>query len=301
MKAVIVVSCYNQQNYIADCLESILLQECDCEYSLLIADDASTDNTPHIIRSYQQRYPEKIDIILREKNCGPAENYIDAHRRAQGDIIFHIDGDDVMLPGKIQRQYQLFKRYPDVNLVFHRAQYFSDDGSRVSTTSAPRYPNQEYWFFDADDLATWGSITVHSAYAYRKSARKTIDPGREFMEWFFAMDALLPEGRAAYINSVLVKYRCNPQGSNYLGTRAGKIRSYRIYCDDVRYYAAHFPVLRKKLYANLVVTQLGMLRSRCGLQWKMLSYLFVHALDFRLSLVRQTLQVRRAAAPVVDA
>lgn len=297
MKATVVVSCYNQETYIAECLESIVQQETECDFKILVADDASTDNTQKIIQQFKSQYPEKIECILREKNLGPAGNYIDAHTRAQGDIIFHIDGDDVMIPGKIQQQWKIFTQNPEVNLVFHRAQYFSDDGTYVSDTRSPCYEDEATWFFDAEDLATWGTITVHSAYAYRKSARKIYNPGRDFMEWFFAMDALLPEGKGAYINKILVKYRCNPNGNSYLSSRNGKIKAYQIYFKDVWFYANAFPQLRKKLFTNVLVTQLGMLRNRCGVDWGAVWYLCSRWFYFRVGLLRTTLKVRNRIAP----
>ena len=54
-----------------------------------------------------------------------------------GDIIFEFDGDDIMLPGKLRKQYDLFKQYPSIDLVFHRAEYFSDDKTYISETGEP--------------------------------------------------------------------------------------------------------------------------------------------------------------------
>lgn len=297
MKVTVVVSCYNQENYIAACLHSILQQETQCDFHILVSDDASTDTTPDIIQKFCKDYPTKIHSILRTKNLGAAGNYIEAHSRAQGEIILHIDGDDLMLPNKIQQQWAVFKDNPEVNLVFHRAQYFSDDERYISNTSSPCEPTKDLWFFDANDLAAWGSITVHSAYAYRKSARKTQNPGREFMEWFFAMDALLPSGKGAYINQVLVKYRCNPNGGSYLGSRAGKRKAYRIYFQDTAFYAQQCPQLRKRLYTNILVTQLGMLRNRCGVNVFALGYLFSRFYYLRWGLLKQALRIRSKAAP----
>jgi glycosyltransferase involved in cell wall biosynthesis len=296
LNATVVVSCYNQKSYIAECLQSVLSQETDFDYSILVSDDCSTDGTREIIAHYQSLYPGKIVTILRDVNVGAGRNYIDAHRMATGKIIFHLDGDDVLLPGKLQKQFDLFKD-ERINLVFHRALYFSDDHHYTAETGAPVDKSQSVLYFDARDLALWGTVAVHSSYAYRKSARKTVDPQRDFMEWFFAMDSLLPEGKGAFINEVLVKYRCNPTGNAYLASKQGRSKAYAIYFQDVLHYFACEPALKKELYTNCLITTLAMLRGRCGYAKGIPFFLLRYIRYLRFSFCKKTLKMRSAVAP----
>lgn len=297
MKATVVVSCYNQKDYISECLESILNQKTDFDFNILISDDCSTDGTREIVAKFQAQYSEKINIILRGKNVGAAVNYIEAHKAADNEIVFHFDGDDVMLPGKLQKQFILFREQPSLNLVFHRAMYFSDDGSYTANTGSPPGADKEITYFNAKDLALWGSITVHSAYAYRKSSRKVSDPGREFMEWFFAMDSLLPHGQGAYLDEILVKYRCNVAGGAYLATKKGRARAYTIYFNDVLHYFEAQPALRKELYSNCLLTTLAMMKSGCGYSKKITFFLLRKFYHFSLSNFKKTMQMRTSVAP----
>lgn len=296
MKATVVVSCFNQEQYIKECLDSILAQEVDFDFDILISDDCSTDSTATIIQNYQAQAPHKINVIARPQNIGVAANYMDAHQNASGDVIFHIDGDDVMLPGKLQKQFELFRNNEQVNLVFHRAQYFSDDGSYCSDTGSPKSAQSGLLYFNSEDLACWGSITVHSAYAYRKSSRKFTRTHMEFMEWFFAMDSLLPDGVGVYIDELLVKYRCNLAGKTYLSTKKGRQRAYKIYLNDLFYYFSKYPALRKKLYSNALITTGGMLQSRCMYNLAVL-FLVKNIFCFNWSMFKEAWQMRRAVAP----
>lgn len=297
MKATVVVSCYKQEKYIEECLDSILGQTVDFDFDVLVSDDASPDSTPDILSFYAEKYPDKVKLVLRSQNVGAARNYLDAHNKAEGDVVFHFDGDDVMLPGKLQKQYDVFRQNSDVNLVFHRARYFSDDGSYVAETGYPSHLKNSEMFFDAEDLALWGSITVHSAYAYRRSSRKVRNLDREFMEWFFAMDSLVSGGRAVYLDEILVKYRCNPRGGAYLASKAGRIKSYNIYFRDVGCYFERLSRLRGELYANFLFTALAMARSGCGVSGYALRFLVKNFFYFRVGKLVGVLKVRKSVAP----
>ena len=57
---------YNQEKYIKDAIDSFLMQETSFPYEIIIHDDASTDGTPAIIRSYAEKTPEIIPILQNE-------------------------------------------------------------------------------------------------------------------------------------------------------------------------------------------------------------------------------------------
>ncbi|AYC33292.1 glycosyltransferase [Pseudomonas cavernae] len=295
--ATVVVSCYNQEQYIRDCLESILSQKTDFSFDILVSDDCSVDRTQSIIKEYADKQPEKFKLILREKNVGVSINYTRAHNSATGDVVFHIDGDDVMLPGKLQKQFDLFRGNSDVNLVFHRARYFSDDGSYEIETGSPSLQEGGLMHFGMSDLALWGPITVHSAYAYRRNSRRTRTISSDFTEWFFALDSLSQNGRAIYIDEVLVKYRCNPSGSTYLSTKIGRVKVYSIYFRDVFHYYRSCPGVRKQLYANCLFTSLAMLRAKCGFSTEAIFFLIRNIYNFRPWLLFDVFKMRKSVAP----
>ncbi|AGH95687.1 glycosyltransferase [Pseudobdellovibrio exovorus] len=291
MRATVVVSTYNQEKYIVECLESILSQESDYQFNIIVSDDNSKDKTPIILKEYSYKYPDRISLILRDKNVGAAANYVGVHNEADGDIIFHMDGDDVMLPSKIQKQMQMFSVDSEVNIIFHRALYFSDDGSLLKPTKG-FMAGQEIVSFSAREMAMWGSIAVHSSYAYRRSSRKVHDIGREFMEWFFAMDSLLPDGKGLFINDVLVKYRINQNGNSYLSTGKGKMKAYRIYFQDIYHYFGLNPDLRPQLFANAVVSFLGMLKNVHTIDLSLFKFLLRNIFYFNPSYIKSAYTAR---------
>ena len=59
---------YNHERYIADALDSFLMQKTDFPFEVVIHDDASTDDTANIIVEYQKRYPNIVKPIYEKEN-----------------------------------------------------------------------------------------------------------------------------------------------------------------------------------------------------------------------------------------
>jgi len=294
VKVSVVVSSYNQEDYIEECIDSICSQEVSCDLEVLVSDDASNDSTQEKLVGLRNKYPDIVKLYLHDSNSGAAKNYLFVHSKAQGEFVFHMDGDDVMVPGKICMQLQAFESNPKVNVVFHKAEYFSDDGIYNSVTM---FPNGGDVLFSASDLASWGSVAVHSSYAYRRSSRTIHHLENEFMEWFFAMDSILPNGVGVFLDKVLVRYRCNPTPGSYLSTHAGAKKAYNIYLDDIEGLFVADSRFREELYANYVVSYLAMSKFFKKFPLKRLKFLILNARYFNYATVKKVFDVRRYVGP----
>lgn len=299
LSASVVVSCYNQKNYIVECLDSIVSQEVDFDYELIVSDDFSTDGTQEILENYVASHEEKIKLCIQKYNVGAAVNYLDVHNAATGDIVYHIDGDDVLLPGKLQKQYDVFCKNPDVNVVFHKANYFSDDGSYSKDTQFPVVGACDLLFFSLSDLACWGTVAVHSSYAYRRNSRNIKFLDREFMEWFFAMDSLKYGGRGVFLNSVFIKYRFNVSGTSYLSSRSGKIKAYDLYLLDLKsmFDAIEDSSVRCGIYSNYLLTLFSRIKAIKYFPVKDMFFLIRNIVYFRPLLLVKSFKVRSKVGP----
>jgi glycosyltransferase involved in cell wall biosynthesis len=296
IKLTVVVSCYKQENYIAECLNSILSQEVDFNYELIIADDCSPDNTREVIKQFYSRYPDKIKLLFQEVNVGAARNYIAVHNLAQGKYVAHFDGDDVMLPGKLQAQVDVMEANPDCHIVFHRARYFSDDRSYIAETGS-LFKDGETIFFTPQELARWGTIAVHSSYMYRRSTRKTREYTQDFMEWFFAFESLLDGGIGAYINQIFVEYRCNPTGNAYLSSKAGREKAYLILIKHVIDYFNCVPEFRSDFYAHELINIAMYIKNIRKPKWFMFKFILVNIRYIRLGKLIEAIRVRKMVSP----
>src|SRR5260370_18967286 len=75
MKVSVVTVTYNQERFIAEAIESVLMQETNFDYELVLAEDLSTDGTRDIVKRWAADYPGKIRAILNDRNMGMALNF----------------------------------------------------------------------------------------------------------------------------------------------------------------------------------------------------------------------------------
>jgi len=112
------VATYNQENYIAETIESIIDQDID-GLRLLIGDDCSTDDTVNIVKSYQAQYPDIIELIEQNENLGIAGNVEAIYAGITGKYVCWFAGDDLFLPGKLEAQLACMETNPDCVLCYH--------------------------------------------------------------------------------------------------------------------------------------------------------------------------------------
>lgn len=110
-KVSVVVLTYNQEKYVKQALDSILLQNLPFSIEILIGDDASKDSTPEILQNYAQKYPDIIKLCLHKKNIGASKNIYSLFMKAKGEYIALLEGDDYWLDNnKLKTQIQFLEK-----------------------------------------------------------------------------------------------------------------------------------------------------------------------------------------------
>lgn len=116
---------YNHEKYIAQAIESVVKQKTDFDFKLIICEDCSTDNTAKICTEYKNKFPDKIDLHLAEKNMGVYKNARRLHELSFGSgakYIAMLDGDDYWTDeNKLQKQIDFLEQHPDYAICFHKA------------------------------------------------------------------------------------------------------------------------------------------------------------------------------------
>lgn len=102
----ILMATYNGGKFLPGQLESILRQTFT-DWRLLIRDDGSTDNTAQLLEQYQEKYPDRIQLIRDEKgNLGPLGNFNLLMETSDADYCAFSDQDDLWKPEKLEHAFQ---------------------------------------------------------------------------------------------------------------------------------------------------------------------------------------------------
>lgn len=132
VKVSVVVLCYNQMNYIEQCIRSILCQKANFKYEILIGDDASTDDTKDILLRYYEQYKDRITLYIRETNIGASANALDLLCAASGEYIAYLEGDDFWCdPNKLQKQCDFLDANSSYVACFHEIKIINEKGKPI--------------------------------------------------------------------------------------------------------------------------------------------------------------------------
>ena len=216
------MAAYNGERFIVEAVESVLAQGF-ADFELIISDDGSTDGTVDLARSLADRDPQRIRLLTGHHNQGKpfALNRALAVRR--GALIAWLDQDDVMLPGKLERQVRTLDASPAAAGCTHDAEIFdSPSGRTIGSFSAVmngaplRSGGVELWFDPTYKM-------LPSATMIRASASP---PGGFDERLIYSSERLFDievfrHGRCVAIDDVLVRYRRHDDNFTNRGERSG--------------------------------------------------------------------------------
>ncbi len=124
---------FNHEAYIAQALDSVLMQDVDFEYEIVVGDDCSTDQTRKILLEYKEKYPDQINLILQDRNVGMHANGEMVINACKGEYIAVLDGDDYWIDkNKLQKQFDFLKTNPEVTECFHVVTRIYEDNSMMA-------------------------------------------------------------------------------------------------------------------------------------------------------------------------
>ena len=104
---------YNQQDFIEQAIESVLMQKVNFPYEIIIGEDLGPDKTRAICEEYAAKY-DFIHVLPRTKNFGVAGNWCDCAQHAQGKYMMMLDGDDYWTdPNKMQMQVDFMETHSE--------------------------------------------------------------------------------------------------------------------------------------------------------------------------------------------
>lgn len=197
VKVSVCVVTYNQEQYIEECLQSLVDQETNFNFEVIVSDDCSTDKTTEIIKDFQKRYPDIIKPIFHKKNIGAFENFLFVHNQAKGEYVAHMDGDDYALPGKLKKQADYLDNKPKCNIVWTHILIEKQNGERYKQ-------NKEFIKFVANrkfyksDLIKFGTLGCNSTKMYRNGVYEPTNINFPIIDYYINIEQV-GEGYACFV------------------------------------------------------------------------------------------------------
>ncbi len=114
-KVSIIMSCYNSERYLAECLDSLINQTFSA-MEILITNDGSSDRTGEILAHYQG-VDDRISVFNNESNLGLTKNLNAMIKKCRGEFIARMDSDDICRSDRIEKQHDFLSSNKHIGVV----------------------------------------------------------------------------------------------------------------------------------------------------------------------------------------
>ena len=223
---------YNHEDYIKNALEGFVNQKVNFRYEVFVHDDASTDNTPKIIKEYSEKYPNIIIPIFQETN-----QYSNGGRIVQrfirdkmhGKYIGVCEGDDYWTdPNKLQKQIDFLEEHTDYVACVHESTVLNCINGKTSVVNG----RKENYTITIEDVIKSGNCAYQiSSLIYRKylfDNRPSCLRTKSFGDYSLALH-LANSGKVYYMADNMSTYRLMSKNSWTYKSYTNKDMEKRLY------------------------------------------------------------------------
>jgi hypothetical protein len=213
---------YNGSAYLAEQLRSIAAQD-RLPDELVVCDDASTDDSPAMVRDFAARSPFEVRLTVNGRNLGSTPNFVRAVSLCRGEIVFLADQDDVWMSHKVRCLTERLASDSRLVLAFSDAQLVDADrrplGRTLWETLPFSLPDQgRFNAGGAFETLLRRNVATGTTMAFRADLRDVLLPipsGWVHDGWFALLLAALGPGHA--VAEPLVQYR--QHGAQQIGAK----------------------------------------------------------------------------------
>lgn len=114
----VIIPFFDREEFLTEAIESVIIQT-ENSWELLLINDGSTDGSLEIVRSYKEKYPNKIYLLNHKDNLnkGASASRNLGIENAKGKYITFLDSDDVFFPDTLERELKAFAENPKADVV----------------------------------------------------------------------------------------------------------------------------------------------------------------------------------------
>jgi glycosyltransferase involved in cell wall biosynthesis len=201
------ITTFNQEKFSEEAVISAVEQDYQ-NLQVVVTDDHSQDGTPEILRRLAKSYPKTIDLILNEQNIGRTQNQDLALKASKGELLAFLDGDDVLLPGKITRQVEFMQQNPSLVISYHDVEVFDTDTGQILYYWSERFGSRGG---DVETIVRYGNFIPSTGVMLRRTAIPTKGYDHRVSigaDWLLFIETLHESnGKFGYFDEVLSRYR----------------------------------------------------------------------------------------------
>lgn len=262
----VVCATYNQDQYLASALDGFFAQRTSFPFEVIVHDDASTDETAAIIRSYQARYPDILKPVTQTQNQyskGGFKPWLFTAGKSSSEYVAVCEGDDYWIAeDKLQRQVDALEQNKEADFSFHAALELID--GKLQEEGSWDYGKDQILYLDTLMAGRAGSFAPTASYLFRRQALERLPSwivSEAPVADFFVERYAALRGGACYLSEPLSVYRNMASGS-WTARMHEKEAEHRAYIDAMLrcmdLMAPDFPRFAKEL---------GQLRARFSLKY----------------------------------
>jgi glycosyltransferase involved in cell wall biosynthesis len=237
-KVSVMVITYNHEKYIAQALESVLMQQADFHFEINVIEDCSTDRTQEIIMRYVRQYPDIVKPFFNKKNIGfevTQKNFYRGFLTLTGEYLAILEGDDYWTsPHKLQKQVDFLDANLDFALCTHNTVKIYEDGSRA--------PHRFLYWGKLGDCTVEDVICLrwffHTTGILYRNVFNGVPPRQFRNKWscdIFILIAHATYGKGHHIDEDMAVYRAH-SGGRFSGMK--EIDGWLFNVDGLRRYNA---------------------------------------------------------------
>lgn len=260
----VVLRTYDHASFIAQAIESVLIQKADFPFELVIGEDCSGDGTREIVEAYGARYPEIVKPVLPERNVGHGEMLRQALAASRGELIAYLDGDDYWTSRrKLAKQVGFLRANPDCHDCFHDVSLVYDEAGVPSGTVSPRFAEEHFGL----EQIVMECFPPAPSMMFRRSVFEELESeafDSAWLDWILHIQAAT-HGPLGYLPEVLAAYRVHRGGMFSALDRVSQLE------EDTRFYSrllGHLPEQRELIERCLAFRQAQLAIERLGVPFE---------------------------------
>jgi glycosyltransferase involved in cell wall biosynthesis len=197
---------YNAAPYLAEAVKSMLDQTFR-DFELILINDGSTDNSEQLIQRFND---PRIIYILHKENKGLVCSLNKGLDEAKGEFIARMDGDDISLPDRLQKQLDYLKSHPETDLLASTVQLINEKGQHTGFWKEDRdntSPSHIYEFLPVNNCIAHPSILARADIIKSLRYREAQGQAEDYDLWLRWISA----GKTIHkLDEMLVKHRILP-------------------------------------------------------------------------------------------